>query len=243
MAAKAGVEASRGRLLFSFDKREGLEHTIGMRFLPASLIFGFSVAAAFAADPTPLSLSDFTDYNGAPPAGGWSAEEGSVIHLKGKGGSLISKLEYSDFELEWDWKLAPKANNGVKYWVTKVGGKEWLGIEYQMIDDLTHADGLRGGSHSSAAFYDIKEPAQDKGLKPVGEWNSSRVVARDGVLQHWLNGKLVGELDSKAGEWKERIAASKFKNKEDFAPGKGRIMLTDHGDETWFRNIRIKSGK
>jgi hypothetical protein len=228
---------------FSFDKCAGFEHNTAMRFLPASLVFGFFVAGALAADPAPLTLSDFTDYNGAPPAGGWSDEEGGVIHLKGKGGSLISKLEYSDFELEWDWKLAPKANNGIKYWVTKVGGKEWLGVEYQMIDDLGHPDGLRGGSHCSAAFYDIKEPVQDKGLKPVGEWNSSRVVAKAGILQHWLNGKLVGELDSKSEEWKQRIAASKFKNKEDFAPGKGRIMLTDHGDETWFRNIRIKGEK
>jgi hypothetical protein len=223
--------------------RTDLKQNVRMRFLPVSLVLGFCVVSAVAADSTPLSLSDFTDYNGAPASGGWSAEDGGVIHLKGKGGSLISKLEYSDFELEWEWKIAPKANNGVKYWVTKVGGKEWLGVEYQMIDDLTNPDGLRGGSHSTAAFYDIKEPAQDKGLKPVGEWNSSRVVAKEGKLEHWLNGKLVGALDSKSQEWKERIAASKFKNKEDFAPGKGRIMLTDHGDETWFRNVRIKAEK
>lgn len=214
-----------------------------MRSLLFAMIFGpaFLSSPALAADPVTLTLSDFTDGNGADPAGGWTGEEGGVIHLSGKGGNLITKLEYSNFELEWDWKISPKGNNGIKYWVTKVEGKEWLGIEYQMIDDNGHPDGLRGGSHSSAAFYDIKEPAEDKPLKPVGEWNSSRVVSKDGKLQHWLNGKLVGEADTKSDDWKARIAASKFKTKQGFAPGKGRVMLTDHNDETWFRNIRIKA--
>ncbi len=199
------------------------------------------VSTVRAADPVPLSLADFTDFNGAAPTGGWSTEEGGNLHLKGKGGSLISKLDYADFELEWDWKISPKGNNGVKYWVTKVGGKEWLGIEYQMIDDVANPDGMRGGSHSTAAFYDIQEPSQDKGLKPPGEWNTSRVVSKGGKLEHWLNGKLVGQADTASEDWKKRIGASKFKSKEGFAPGKGRIMLTDHSDETWFRNIRIRT--
>jgi len=214
-----------------------------MRPLLLSLLIApaFLSSALLAADPVVLKLSDFIDGNGAEPTGGWSAEEGGIIHLNGKGGNLVTKLEYSDFELEWDWKISPKGNNGIKYWVTKVAGKEWLGIEYQMIDDNGHPDGMRGGSHSSAAFYDIQAPAEDKPLKPVGEWNSSRVVSKDGKLQHWLNGKLVGEADTKSEDWKARIAASKFKSKEGFAPGKGRVMLTDHNDETWFRNIRIKA--
>jgi hypothetical protein len=207
----------------------------------------FSSIAAFAcastllsAEPTPLRLENFTDAQGAAPSGGWSSEGDSIIHLKGKGGMLVSKEEYTNFILEWDWKLADKANNGIKYWVTKVGGKEWLGIEYQMIDDHGHPDGIKGGSHATAAFYDIKAPIEDKGLKPIGEWNSSKVVVQDGKLEHWLNGKLVAEADALSDDWKQRIAASKFKNKEGFAPGKGRIMLTDHNDETWFRNIRIQ---
>ena len=214
-----------------------------MRSLVTLSVFSSVVlaASAFAGEVVLLKLPDFTSLDGTDPGTGWSSEDGGIIHLAGKGGSLISKLEYADFELEWDWKISPKGNNGIKYWVTKVAGKEWLGIEYQMIDDHGHPDGLRGGSHSSAAFYDIKEPAADKPLKPVGEWNSSRVISKNGKLQHWLNGVLVGEADTKADDWKARIAASKFKTKADFAPGKGRIMLTDHNDETWFRNIRIKA--
>lgn len=193
-----------------------------------------------AAEPITLTLGDFTDTNDAAPSGGWSAESDGTIHLQGKGGgSLISKQEYGNFTLEWEWKVAPGGNNGIKYWVTKVGGKEWLGIEYQMIDDEKHPDGIKGGSHTTASIYDIKEPAKDKVAKPAGEWNMSRIVVQNGKIEHWLNGKLAVEADANTSDWKGRIAASKFKNKEGFAPGKGHLMLTEHGDETWFRNIRL----
>ena len=202
----------------------------------------FAAGLIHAADPVTLTLKDFTDAKGEPPGAGWVTEADGTIHLSGKGaGLLVSKQEYSSFELEWDWKLAEGGNNGIKYWVTKVGGKEWLGIEYQMIDDNKHPDGLRGGSHNTASIYDIKESDKDKILKPIGEWNHSRVVVKDGVIEHYLNGKLASKLDTKTDEYKERIAKSKFKNKEGFAPGHGRIMLTEHGDPTWFRDIRIKA--
>jgi hypothetical protein len=193
-----------------------------------------------AADAVTLTLADFTDAHGAAPSGGWSTDADGTIHLAGKGGgNLISKNEYENFTLEWEWKVAPGGNNGVKYWVTKVGGKEWLGIEYQMIDDAKHPDGIKGGSHTTASIYDIKEPAKDKAAKPAGEWNTSRIVVQNGKIEHWLNGQLAAEADTKSDEWKARIAASKFKNKEGFAPGKGRLMLTEHGDETWYRKIRL----
>ena len=66
------------------------------------------------------------------------------------------------------------------------------------------------------------------------------VVVKEGKIEHWLNGKLCSSADSKTDDWKEHIAKSKFKNKEGFAPGRGKLMLTEHGDPTWFRNIRIR---
>lgn len=208
-----------------------------MRTLLSLLAFASFAAAA---EPVSLTLADFTNVNGEAPGDGWKAEGDNTIHLAGKGGgNLLSKAEYANFELEWEWKVCPKGNNGIKYWVTKVNGKEWLGIEYQMIDDSGHPDGLRGGSHTTASIYDIKEPAKDKLVKPAGEWNHSKIVVQDGKIQHWLNGALACEADTKTPEWQERIAASKFKNKPGFAPGAGKIMLTEHGDETWYRNIRL----
>jgi hypothetical protein len=185
------------------------------------------------------SLAGWTAPDGKPPGEGWQVVEG-MLHLNGKGGNIVSAEEYDSFELEWQWKIAPKGNNGVKYWVTKVGGKEWLGVEYQMIDDGGHADGKPGSSHATASIYDIKAAAADKPLLPAGEWNMSRVVIKDGKIQHYLNGKIVVEADSKAADWAQLIAASKFRNKPGFAPGKGRIMLTDHSDPVWYKNIRVR---
>lgn len=186
------------------------------------------------------SFAGWSGPDGKAPEAGWIIEDGA-LHLNGtKGGMLLSEKEYTSFELEWEWKIEEGGNNGVKYWVTKVGGKEWLGIEYQMIDDAKHPDGLKGGSHTTASIYDIKVPNADKPMKKIGEWNSSRVVVKDGKIEHWLNGSLVCAADTKSAEWPTLIAASKFKNKVGFAPGTGRIMLTDHGDKVWFKNIRIK---
>jgi hypothetical protein len=179
---------------------------------------------------------------GAKPGEGWSIADGE-LRLDGKGGNLFSEKEYSDFDLEWEWKLAEGGNNGVKYWVTKVGGKEWLGIEYQMLDDLRHPDSKNGAKRLTASFYDIQPPTAKTKVKPSGEWNHSRIVAQGGKLQHWLNGELVGEADTSTAEWKANVAASKFKGKQGFAPGKGRIMITDHSDKTSYRNIRIKELK
>lgn len=187
------------------------------------------------------TLNGWKQAGGKEPGPGWTVENG-IIHLNGVGGNLISDGTYSSFELEWEWKVAEGSNNGVKYWVNPIGPKkEMLGIEYQMIDDKRHADALRGGSHTTACIYDIKEAAADKPVKPAGEWNISKVVVKDGKIEHWLNGKMVVGADTTSQEWKDAIAKSKFKNKEGFAPGKGHIMLTDHTDETWYKSIRIRT--
>lgn len=215
-----------------------------MKSILLTLAFASALSIARAqGEWTPLfdgkTLTGWSAPDGAESEG-WAAE-GGLLHFNGKGKMLLSDKEYSSFELEWEWKLAEGGNNGLKYWVTKIGGKEWLGIEYQMIDDLKHADGLKGGSHSTGSIYDIFDAAKDKDLKPIGEWNTSRVVAKDGKIEHFLNGKLVSSADTKTDEWKEHLAKSKFKSKEGFAPGQGKLMLTAHGDPAWYRNIRIRA--
>jgi len=185
------------------------------------------------------SLAGWTSLEGKPPGEGWQVVDGT-LHLKGEGGNIVAAGEYSSFELEWQWKIEKKGNNGVKYWVTKVAGKEWLGVEYQMIDDGAHPDGKPGSSHATASIYDIKAAAPDKPLRPAGEWSHSRIVAKDGKLQHFLNGTLVVELDTKAEEWNTLLGKSKFRNKTGFAPGTGKIMLTDHKDSVWYKDIRVR---
>lgn len=210
-----------------------------------TLLLLLTASSLCAADPVTLTLQDFTDIKGEAPPAGWVTEADGTIHRTAKSGDLISKKEYTSFEIEWEWKVAEGGNSGLKYWVEnfgKSGAKpNWLGIEYQMIDDERHADAVRGNSHNTASIYDIKGRDAGAPTKPAGQWNTSKVVAKDGKIEHYLNGKLVDEADTKSEDWKERVAKSKFAKNEGFAPGKGHFLLQDHGDEVWFKNIRVKA--
>ena len=184
------------------------------------------------------TLAGWTNANGKPVAeGGWVAKDG-VLHRAGRSGDLYSAKEYSDFELRWDWKISAKGNSGVKYRVTRYG-ESLLGPEYQVLDPR-HADGAKP-SHRAGALYDLVPSSDENSVKPVGEWNTSRVVARGGHLQHYMNGQLVVDIEVGSDLWNEVHAKSKFKKHADFAANsKGRIFFQDHGDEVWYRNIAIK---
>jgi 3-keto-disaccharide hydrolase len=207
-----------------------------------ALLLLLTAGALCAADPVALTLNDFTDTKGAPPPPGWVTETDGTIHRIAKSGDLISKQDYSSFQIEWEWKVAEGANSGLKYWVNNFpkGDKpNWLGIEYQMIDDDRHPDAKKGDNHNTASIYDIKGRIDDAPVKPAGQWNTSKVIVKDGKIQHFLNGMLVDEADTTTDEWKAAIAKSKFAKVQGFAPGKGRFLLQDHGDEVWFKNIRV----
>lgn len=211
-----------------------------------SLMLGASVSAGtlLAGETVVLfdgkSLEQWETAKGEAPGEGWVVEADGVLFRKDKSGDIISKQAFGQFELTWDWKISEGGNSGVKYWINKIGNQN-LGLEYQLIDDERHADALKGGNRQSAAIYDIKA-AEAKAAKPVGEWNSSKVVVKGTTIEHWLNGKRVVTVDTATGEWKERLAASKFLKYMDqgFAPGQGKILLQDHGDQVWFRNIVVK---
>lgn len=195
-----------------------------------------------AAEPVAMfdgeTLGGWTDGAGkAVEPGGWVVEDG-CLHRKGRGGDLFSEKEYGDFVLEFEWKVAPGGNSGVKYRVAKFGGAI-LGMEYQVLDDAGHGNG-KVAKTSAASFYDVLAPAADKELKPVGEFNQSKIVARGSKFEHWLNGEKVLEFDTSTEAFGEALARSKFRNAEGFARNpKGRILIQDHGDPVWFRNIRI----
>src|SRR5262245_42261308 len=102
---------------------------------------------------------------------------------------IISKETYDQFELTWDWRAAPGANSGVKYFVLEDQDAA-IGHEYQVIDDERHADAKIGPHRQTAAFYDVL-PAANRPIKPAGEWNQSRVVVKGTAVEHWLNGTKV----------------------------------------------------
>jgi len=184
------------------------------------------------------SLDHWTDSNGKPPGEGWVIEADGSLFRKEKAGDLLSKQEFASFELTWEWKIAEGGNSGLKYWVNRISGAQ-LGLEYQMIDDERHPDARKGGTRQTAAIYDI-QAASEASSKPAGEWNQSKVICKGTKIEHWLNGKKVVEADASSDDWKERITRSKFMKFEGFAPGQGKLLLQDHNDPVWFRNIQIK---
>lgn len=206
-----------------------------------SLILGLS---AFAGDGKNLidknSFTGWTMADGSPvQAGkGWEVVDG-VIHRVGKAGDLVSTKEYGDFELEWEWKISPGGNSGVKYRVM-LYHKEMLGPEYQMLDDGKHYN-HPNATHITGCIYNLFPVIDNKPLKPVGEWNHSKISAKGGKYEHWLNGTKVAECDTATQAWQDAVAKSKFKRIPNWgANAKGKILLQDHGNEVWFKNMSIR---
>ncbi len=185
------------------------------------------------------SLKGWRQY-GKPDTGydaigsGWKVENGLLKKLSGvKGGDIISEKKYTDFELTWEWRLEQNGNNGVKYLVTEARPQA-PGYEYQMIDDNSDKWKKLHAKAKTAAFYEVLPPAEDKPLKPAGEWNTSRIVVQGNQVEHWLNGKKVLSYEFGSDAVKAGVADSKFKKYPDFGTKlTGHIMLTDHHDEAW----------
>jgi hypothetical protein len=171
------------------------------------------------------------------PKQGWVIEEGCLKKVaRVNGGDIVTDAEFEDFELAWEWKLPAKANNGVKYLVleSRPGAP---GQEYQMIDDSAVNNPLQ----KTASFYDVLPPGPNAKTKPIGEWNSSRIVVRGNHVEHWLNGEQVLTYELGSPEVKAGVAKSKFKDAAGFGEKcKGRILLTDHHDEACYRTIKIR---
>ena len=162
------------------------------------------------------------------------------------GGDLMTKDTYRDFELTWEWKISRAGNSGVKYNVSEeismaaAPNHAALGFEYQMLDDSLHEDN-KVPSHRAGALYDLIAPNAGKTLEPVGEWNSSRLVFRGNHGEHWLNGVKVVEFDLGTPLMDSALARSKYKSIENFAQRRaGHIVLQDHVDEVYFRNIKLR---
>lgn len=208
-----------------------------------------AIEAALGAGWLPLfdgqSLKGWRPYG--RPAGtaigpGWRVEDGMLHKLPGvKGGDIITEKTFKDFELEWEWRLAKDANNGVKYCVTEQR-PEAPGYEYQMLDDLSSRYKKLQPKSLTASFYEVLAPAADKPVKPAGEWNVSRVVVRGERAEHWLNGRMVLAYTFGSQAVKEGVAAGKFKKHTGFGDKlTGHIMLTDHQDEAWYRRVSIRA--
>jgi hypothetical protein len=188
------------------------------------------------------SLEGWTTSSGEPVTSGWIVEDGMLVRTS-RGGSIYTAKEYGDFDLSFEWKIAPRGNSGVKYRVAHYekgvyGNPGWLGCEYQLFDDAGRGARPR---YSSGAIYELYAPSENKKLRPVGEFNESRIVVHGTKIEHWLNGERIVDADTNSDDWKRRVARSKFGDVAGFFTNpKGRIELQDHGAKVWFRNIVLR---
>jgi Domain of Unknown Function (DUF1080) len=225
--------------------KDGLHPGVFKPAMIRSLFLSALLLVSARAQEAPLfngkDLTGWTTGDGKPVTAGWVVEADGVLHRASAGGDIFTAQEYGDYELTWEWKISPGGNCGLKYRVMQYPGKGYLGCEYQLLDDAKHPDGKIGPHRQTASLYDILPPAADKPLKPVGEWNTSKIIVKGNTFEHWLNGTKVLSVDLTSETFKAARAKSKFKAVANFAENpKGRIMIQDHQDEAWFRNIKIK---
>ena len=189
------------------------------------------------------SLEHFRGYKSEQIGKGWKIDNGELMFDGSGGGDIITRAKYSDFELTFDWKVSEGANSGVMYRVTLGDSAPYMsGPEYQILDDAKHGDG-KNTLTSAGSLYGLYV-AEGKVLKPAGEWNSAKIVQQGNKIEHWLNGKKVVHAEIDSDDWKQRVNKSKFKNWKKFGVSQtGHIAFQDHGNQVWFRNIKVKSKK
>lgn len=194
------------------------------------------------------------------PTAHWKVENGTIRKIPNgsiprlpdgqpaAGGDLMTIATYGDYELIWDWKIATAGNSGVKYNVSEelsmavAPNHAAIGFEYQLLDDSLNDDN-KLPSHLTASLYDMIPANAGKIVHRVGDWNTSRLVFRGNHVEHWLNGKKVVEFELGSARIDSLLQLSKYKTIKDFATRKkGHIVLQDHGEEIFFRSIKIKEG-
>jgi hypothetical protein len=185
------------------------------------------------------------------PPHGWRMEDGILKVLKSgggesaNGGDIVTTKKYKDFVLSVDFKITPNANSGIKYFVDpglNRGEGSAIGCEFQILDDERHPDAKLGvkGNRTAGSLYDLIPAIASKKFN-IQEFNTATIVVRGSRVEHWLNGVKVVEYERNSQMWNALVAYSKYKDWPDFGnAAEWHILLQDHGDEVWFRNIKIK---
>lgn len=185
------------------------------------------------------------------PEKGWVIEDGILKVLKGNGGEatnggdIVTLKTYRSFILKVDFKITEGANSGIKYFVKpdmNKGEGSAIGCEFQILDDLRHPDAKLGvkGNRKLGSLYDLIPAPEDKPFN-ITKWNTATVIVQGNHVEHWLNGVKLLEYDRNNQMFNALVAYSKYKNWPNFGNHEeGHILLQDHGDEVWFKNVKIK---
>ena len=185
-------------------------------------------------------LSKFRGYEEQQIGSGWQIDR-KYLHFDGSSiGDIITKKEYENFELQFDYKVSEGTNSGVMYRVSLGDEKPYLsGPEFQILDDENHADG-KNEMTSTGSLNGMYAP-ENKKTRAAGSWNSVRIVVDGKNIKHYLNSIKVVEAEIGSNDWNQRLAESKFNDSAKYAKNsRGHIAFQENGDEVWYRNIRIK---
>lgn len=198
---------------------------------------------------------DSTGWRGAKldafPTKGWVIEDGilKVMPADGaestNGGDIVTTRTYKDFILSVDFKITEGANSGIKYFVDpslNKGEGSAIGCEFQILDDLRHPDAKLGvkGNRKLGSLYDLI-PAPEVKPFDISKFNTATVIVRGNHVEHWLNGEKLLEYERNNQMWNALVAYSKYRNWPNFGNRtEGNILLQDHGDEVWYKNVKIK---
>ena len=189
------------------------------------------------------STAAFRAYRSDTLPAGWRIVDGTLAK-DGPVGDFISRDQFGDFELEVEWKIGVAGNAGIFYRATEEYDRVyWSGPEYQLLDDEKGADNKTRLTCTGAAYGLYPSPAGH--LKPAGQWNVTRIVARGPHVEHWLNGVKLLEYELWSPDWEAKVAASKFGKWPGFGRARrGHIGFQgDHAEMLAFRSIRIREVK
>jgi hypothetical protein len=189
------------------------------------------------------SLSGWRGYKEQTVPAGWSLADG-VVTKTGSANDIITRDQYGNFELAFDWKLATGGNAGVFYRGTEEYDHiYWSAPEYQLLDDANHPDGKSRLTSAGAAYALYPPPAGV--VKPANEWNSSLLVVNGNRVQHWLNGQKLLEYELGSPDWQAKVKASKFVAYPNYGrAARGYIGIQgDHDGTLSIRNMRIREIK
>jgi hypothetical protein len=186
------------------------------------------------------------------PTGGWEIKDGVLIINETGGaesaaaGDIITIGKYSNYELQLEFKITPGANSGIKMFVDpslNKGAGSAIGPEYQILDDKRHPDAKLGrpGTRTVGSLYDMRAAPSSKKVMPVGDWNHARILSDNKRLTYWLNGEKTIDIERGSKEWRDLVANSKYKVWPNFGElEEGHILLQDHGNQVFFRSIKIR---
>lgn len=172
---------------------------------------------------------------------GWHITKKGELYFDGNGGGdIMTREQFSSFELSLEWKISPGGNSGIIYRVGENRDTAWqTGPEMQVLDNNRHKDG-EDPKTSAGSNYALHAPTEDV-TKEIGRYNEARILVKGSHVEHWLNGTKLLEYEIESPEWEQLVANSKFSEYSNYGRIKrGHIVLQDHGDEVWFRNIKIR---